>query len=116
MCEFVPETAISYEAIFERGGANCGDEGFALFKCPNCGHIYLFEYEVDTVYLDANDLKKRIMVLENSFDCLGCGEEVPQDGAWSGSCVDDRFRVTWAELNASDWAWAVRQSDNESKG
>jgi hypothetical protein len=52
MSDLVPEDAINYDEVFRRGGHNVGDEDFALFKCPNCGRIYLLEYEVDTVYLD----------------------------------------------------------------
>jgi hypothetical protein len=70
MPDFVPETAIDYEEIFRRGGHNMGDEDFALFKCPNCSHVYLIDYEVDTVYLDGDDLSRRTDVVERSFDCV----------------------------------------------
>jgi predicted RNA-binding Zn-ribbon protein involved in translation (DUF1610 family) len=106
--EFVPEEAIDYDEVFRRGGRNCGDEDFALFKCPLCGRIYLLEYEVDTVYLDARDLAKRAAVSSQSFACMGCGELVPR-GAWAGPRVNDQFRVTWRELAASDWTWAARR-------
>jgi len=62
MTNLVPETAIDYEEIFARGGRNLGDEDFALFKCPSCGQIYLLEYEVDTAFLDADDLSRRAML------------------------------------------------------
>ena len=41
--------------------ANCGDEDFALCKCPHCGRIYLIEYEVDTIYLDPIDLDQALV-------------------------------------------------------
>jgi hypothetical protein len=107
-CDVVPEDAVDYDEIFRRGGRNCGDEDFALFKCPVCGTIYLLEYEVDTVYLDARDLAKRVPVSSQSFTCVGCGTMVPR-GRWGGPKADDRFRVTWGELAASEWVWAARR-------
>jgi len=107
--EFVPEAAIDYDEVFRRGGQNWGDEDFDLFRCPNCGHIYLLEYEVDTVYLDADDLTKRAAVFlpQRSFCCVTCAQQVPE-GAWCGPRAERRFRVTWAELKASRWAWVVK--------
>ena len=71
----VPEEALDYDEILRRGGANCGDEDFALCKCPHCGRIYLIEYEVDTIYLDPEDLGRRVGININvsSFVCEGCG-------------------------------------------
>jgi len=103
---FVPEDAIDYAAIFERGGQNCGDEDFALFKCPGCRQVYLLEYEVDTVYLDPADLSKRAPVSSSTFPCVGCGEDMVR-GAWAGPRVEPRFQVTWEELNASGWSWVA---------
>jgi glyoxylase I family protein len=103
---YVPEDAIDHAAIFARGGANHGDEDFALFKCPDCGQVYLLEYEVDTVYLDATDLSKRVPVSSSSFRCVACRRDVAR-GAWAGPRVEERFRVTWAELDASGWRWAA---------
>jgi hypothetical protein len=105
--EFVPETAINYDVVFERGGRNHGDEDFALFKCPLCNRIYLFEYEVDTVYLDGTDLSKRAEPpIGGSFTCVQCAREVPR-GAWAGERAEARFRVRWSELRSSDWAWVT---------
>jgi hypothetical protein len=105
--DFVPEEAMDYDEIFRRGGQNSGDENFALFKCPSCNRVYLLEYEVDTVYLDATDLTKRVPVNGQTFTCTGCGKLVPR-GAWAGPWAKARFRVTWGQLKASDWAWAAK--------
>lgn len=104
--EPVPESAVDYQAIFARGGRNFGDEDFALFKCPLCGQIYLLEYEVDTVYLEAGDLSKRVPVHRESFPCVRCGKVVPK-GRWAGPRASAQFRVTWRELAASEWAWVA---------
>jgi len=106
--DFVPEEAVDYDEVFRRGGRNHGDEDFAFFKCPQCSTVYLLEYEVDTVYLNGRDLTERVPVNGESFTCLGCGQVVPR-GGWAGPRTEDRFRVTWRELEASDWAWAARR-------
>lgn len=111
MAYFVPETAIDYTAILERGGANFGDEDFAFFKCPNCSFVYLLEYEVDTVYLNGNDLTQRQDVTDSSqsFVCVSCERTFPP-GAWAGPKAEDKFLVTWRELQSSPWNWAARPS------
>src|SRR5687768_18512016 len=100
MADLVPESAIDYDEIFRRGGRNHGDEDFALFKCPSCGRIYLLEYEVDTAYLDPDDLSRRANVVEDSFDCVGCGQRIPQGEPWSGRSEERRVgkecRSRWA--------------------
>jgi predicted RNA-binding Zn-ribbon protein involved in translation (DUF1610 family) len=110
MADLVPETAIDYDEVFRRGGRNLGDEDFALFKCPSCGRIYLLEYEVDTAYLDADDLSRRADVVQGSFDCVACGRRIPDDEPWIGPKADLKFGVTWQELEASRWSWIVRRS------
>ena len=107
MSDFVPEEALDYEEIYRRGGHNCGDEDFALFRCPFCDRVYMMEYEVDTVYLDGRDLTKRLPVFNSSFDCLGCGRYIPHDRAWVGPRAASEFQVTWEQLARSDWAWCV---------
>ena len=106
--DFVPEEAVDYDEVFRRGGRNDGDEDFAFFKCPACGTVYLFEYEVDTVYLNGRDLTERAPVSSESFTCAGCRNIVPR-GGWAGPKTEKRFRVTWRELAASDWAWAAQR-------
>ena len=106
--DFVIEEALDYDEIHRRGGENCSNDEFALFKCPRCSKIYLLEREVDTVYLEPEDLTRRAPVGSQSFACVGCGEAVPR-GWWAGPRVESRFRVTWGELRASGWAWAARR-------
>jgi hypothetical protein len=116
MVDFVPESAINYSAIFERGGANLGDEDFALFKCPNCSFVYLMDYEVDTVYPDGNDLSQRGSTTDprhprRSFVCVDCKCPLPK-GVWVGPRAEERFQVTWRELEASAWAWVAKPLEN----
>lgn len=107
MADLVPETSIDYDEVFCRGGRNLGDEDFALFKCPFCGRVYLLDYEVDTVYLDPDDLAHRIDIDEGAFDCVGCGNRIPHDEPWIGPKAALKFGVTWAELEASRWSWVA---------
>jgi hypothetical protein len=108
--DLVPEDAIDYAEVFRRGGRNHGDEDFALFKCPKCCRIYLLEYEVDTVYLDANDLSKRVPVFDTSFVCLGCSQVVPDDSPWAGPKASPNYQVSWGELETSEWSWIANRS------
>src|SRR5262249_51053393 len=106
--DLIPEEAINYDEVLRRGGANCGDEDFALFKCPHCRRVYLLEYEVDTVYLDPTDLRKRQDVFSESLTCVSCGQLVPEDEPWIGEKARRAFRVSWSELVGSGWEWVIR--------
>jgi DNA-directed RNA polymerase subunit RPC12/RpoP len=111
--DIVPEGVLDYGEILRRGGANFGDEDFALFKCPDCGNVYLLEYEVDTVdtvYLNPLDLSQRVPVSDRSFKCVRCGREVPDDSPWIGRRQDRRFAVAWKDLAASDWKWITQRT------
>ena len=106
--DFVSEGAIDYAEILRRGGQNLGDEDFAFFKCPSCGRVYLLESEVGTVYLDPRDLARRFeLLVESTFTCEACSGIVPREG-WAGPRAKPEFMVTWAQFEASDWAWAAR--------
>jgi hypothetical protein len=99
--EYVEEHDIDGERIIRRGGANCGDEDYAVIACPHCRHVYLVEFEVDTIYVDASDLSKRTGDFER-FRCIRCGGSMP-DGLWN----QPPFLVQWRELLASEWAWVA---------
>ena len=104
-----PETSIDYDEIFRRGGYNYGDEDFAMCKCPHCGHMYLVEYEVDTLYLDSANLARRIEINigVSGFRCEECGGEFPERTAWIGPKAPEAMQVTWPDLAASPWRWVA---------
>lgn len=108
----VPEEALDYDEIIRRGGANCGDEDFALCKWPHCGRVYLVDYEVDTLYLDPANLDRRIHInIEVSgFRCVGCGGEFPERTAWVGPKAPEAMQVTWLDLAASPWRWVTART------
>ena len=117
----VSETDIDYREILKRGGANGGDEDYALFRCPTCGRVYLIDYEVDTVFLDADDLAKRISIpgSDDSFPCVSCGRPLDSQSIWKALRTEDdtaHWRVTRDGLRFSPWAWVVKpnvSSDNK---
>jgi hypothetical protein len=104
----VPEEALDYGEILRRGGANFGDEDFALCKCPHCGRVYLVEFEVDTLFLDPGDLSRRVPtdIASVEFRCEGCGEPFPVC-AWVGPNAPAEMQVTWQDLEASGWCWVA---------
>lgn len=107
----VPEDAIDHDEVLRRGGRNCGDEDFALFKCPFCRTVYLLEYEVDSVYLDATDLARRADVFNASFSCVSCGWTMPNGKPWAGPKMAPELAVSWRELRPAPWAWCVKDAD-----
>jgi hypothetical protein len=106
----VPEAALDYAEILRRGGANCGDEDFALCKCPHCDRVYLVEYEVDTLYLDPKNLDRRIDIAFSGFRCEACGGEFPERTAWIGPKAPAAMQVTWRDLAASPWRWIAART------
>jgi len=108
----VPEASLDCDEIIRRGGANCGDEDFALCKCPHCGRLYLVEYEVDTLYLDPANLDRRvdINIGVSGFCCVGCSERFPERTAWIGSKAPEGMQVTWQDLAASAWRWVTART------
>lgn len=107
--KFVEEHDIDYEKVLANGGENLGDEDFAVFGCPFCHHIYLFEYEVDTVFTDARDLKKRIPVNAHGFVCVTCSKEIEGGVLWIGPKAKEEFRVRYGDMLKSDWAWILNK-------
>jgi hypothetical protein len=107
----VPEEALDHDEILRRGGANCGDEDFALCKCPHCGRVYLIEYEADTLYPDPANLGRRVAidVGGSPFYCEECGGEFPRS-AWSGPKALEAMQVTWRDLAVSPWRWVAART------
>ncbi len=107
--EIVPESSIDYDEVFRRGGANCGDEDFALCKCPDCESIYLIEYEVDTIYTSAENLSQRehINIRMSSFVCKSCSLSW-SPGPWIGPDAPATMCVSWNDLASSPWYWITR--------
>ena len=106
--EIVPDSAIDHAEVLRRGGANAGDEDFVVVACPKCRVIYLLDAEVDTIYLDAADLQRRIPVMIGlaSFACVHCLATFPA-APWLGPNAPPGMRVTWADLEASSWLWVI---------
>ncbi len=108
----VPKEALDYDEILCRGGANCGDEDFALCKCPHCGRVHLVEYEVDTLYLDPANLDRRavINIGLSGFRCERCSGKFPERTVRIGSKAPEAVQVMWQDLSASPWRWVAAQT------
>ena len=102
---FVPDHAIDYDEIFSRGGRTFGNEDFAVFRCPDCGKVYLVDREVDVVFTNGRDLAARALSFEPGFRCVACGFDMYQDPPGRG--MTEKSRVTWDQLRESDWAWVA---------
>ena len=109
----VPEEALDYGEILRRGGAYCGDENFALCKCPHCSRVYLIEYEVDTLYLDPANLDRRLSINiggVSGFTCEHCGGAFPENTPWIGKKAPEAMQVTWKDLESSPWYWVAAKT------
>lgn len=113
MGQFVTERDIDYWEIIRRGRANGGDEDFAFLQCPGCGHIYLIDSEIDTAYLDADDLSRRNGFFSSGdvVYCIGCGRALLSEQIWAalrGDAYTDTpgWQVDWEQFQQSPWAWA----------
>lgn len=113
----VTESDLDYEEIFRRGGENCGDEDFALLKCPKCTSLYLLEYEVDTLYTDPGDLTVRVPLSSNrqQFCCVNCNATFPENKAWIGKSAHPEMKVCWNDLQHSAWSWITQRSRHKQE-
>ena len=101
---FVPDYAIDYDEVFSRGGRTFGNEDFAVFRCPDCGKVYLVDREVDIVFTNGRDLAARVAGFDPAFRCVACGSNMSEHALDRGMT---ETRVTWDQLRDSDWAWAA---------
>ena len=102
---FVPDYAIDVDEVLSRGGRNFGDEHFAVFRCPDCGKVYLIDHEVDIVFTEGRNLAARVPISDPGFRCVACGSEMPEHPL--SRRMFERTRVNWDQLRDSDWAWVA---------
>lgn len=101
---FVPDHAVDYDEVFSRGGRTFGNEDFTVFRCPDCGKVYLVDREVDVVFTNGMDLAARAPGFDADFRCVACGSGMSPS---PGGVMTEKTRVTWDQLRDSDWAWAA---------
>ncbi len=106
MDEYVDEGELSYQAILDRVRSfTSGDEDFDIFKCPVCHHIYLIEYEAETIFVAPDDLSA--LTRREGFNCICCGYRFDEKEPIIGPRADERYKVKRAELMASGWRWVL---------
>jgi hypothetical protein len=74
----------------------------------------LIEYEVDTLYVDAEDLTRRVPIDIGSsgYDCEKCGGEFPRGVAWIGKKSPEAMQVTCKDLEESPWRWVTHRTQS----
>ena len=116
MSQFITEADVDYHEVIRRGGANGGDENFAFVRCPTCGYVYVIDSEVDTAFVDASDLSRRVgfYSVGDIIPCAGCGKPLLAEQIWAALRGDegtDAWQVPWEAIRASAWAWAAKRSN-----
>ena len=86
---------LDWQAIFRRLGQSPHDADFHLMDCDRCGHQYLVDDEILTLYLDPS-LREHVLMIEGEPwpRCRGCGA-----AEWD---------LVPAESANADWSWAVK--------
>lgn len=88
------------EAIEKRGGNLCGADRFVMVCCSECRTHYLFNLELNDVYYDPQDLKRRFFKLSGMRlpPCAGCGalewEFAPE-------------ALSEMEVQVGPWSWVL---------
>ncbi|MCL2569180.1 MAG: hypothetical protein FWE12_07100 [Oscillospiraceae bacterium] len=97
MNEHVKTEHIDYDAIIEAIGETYGQEWFLICKCPVCSEIYLYDKEVDIIFLDPTN----ISVIQNRgpYSCKTCGVTFGK-----GSTL---IESTLIEAKSSKWSWVI---------
>src|SRR5688572_11608737 len=98
MSRFVPSTAIDECALIALGASGALQSDHYLLRCPACARIFVGDDLGTVLYVDGRDLSRSIALPPGPIACPGCGATLPARG-------DDRARVTWDDLGASDWSW-----------
>lgn len=98
MSEYVKQEHINYEAIMDAYGGSYGQEWFFFFKCPACNEIYLYDKEIDIVFLNPIDLNTP-HICQGPFSCTICGASSKNVLA---------AEVTLDEVKSSKWSWAIK--------
>lgn len=115
MSKFVTEYDLNDDLIIEKAGDPLGYEAFHLFKCPSCQTIFLFSSEADTIFIVPKDLTIFARASQ-SFFCPSC-QYTFNDHIYIGEKADEKYRVTFAELQQSEWKWTLgcEATDKQSK-
>ncbi|MDD2047197.1 hypothetical protein [Pseudomonas putida] len=82
-----------------------GDEDFDIFNCPICKKIYLIDYEVDSIFLDPENLSE--IFNGDVFLCSFCGFDFTGE-VIIGAAADEKYKVTLEHLMQSDWKWILK--------
>jgi len=112
MSEYFDDKLIDYEIILKKliGVLTSGNEWFTVFKCFECNKIYLFDREDETLFPDPKNL--HILRFWSEPICIACGVNFKGHIVF-GEKAKNKFRVTWDEINSSDWKWIIKVKEDE---
>ena len=86
---------LNWDANFSRLEQAPHDADFLLMNCDRCGHQYLVDDEILTLYLDPTLRERALMIQGGPWPrCRGCGAE--------------NWDLVSAESATPAWKWAVK--------
>lgn len=90
----------NHQLIAERGGNLCGQDRFSIEMCAACQGQYLFNWELNDVYYDADDLSRHFFKVAGIDlpPCRYCGALNMQFSA---------LQVDQASAQSGPWAWTL---------
>lgn len=106
--EAVSPDLLDAEMIVRRGGAVGAENEIFLCACPKCRQIVLVDATSRTLYLDGDDLGRRVAA-GRQHACEKCGTSFPLTIVKEDEEPSDRD-VDWEELRPSAWHWITASS------
>jgi len=90
--------------IAEQGGNCCGQDRFTVISCASCQGHYLFNEELNDLYYDPRDLRRRFFKIPgmNPPPCTYCG-----DIDWQFS--DQQLNIV--AIKTGPWGWLLDDSE-----
>lgn len=111
MSAYFDNRLINYDIILEKMTESYGgNEWFMVFKCLECNQIFLFDNEHDTIFTNSKNVNE-YQALNNPI-CPACGVNF-KGHIVVGEKAENKFRVTWDEINSSDWKWIIKVKEDE---
>src|SRR4051812_2294337 len=104
---------LDFDMLVCRGGAVGEEDELFLCACPRCRRIVLVDSTSRTLYLDGDDLGRRLAGAR-PHACENCGTDFALTVSKDEEAPSERD-VGWDELAASPWHWITVKTRDWSR-